>query len=208
MKWFYVKSKRNVEESIITITSLFVLVIAIVINTKSPINQSNNTYMFLSLEWFESLLGIFIFEIFLLYCKHLISKQKKNFKKWQLFLTTNGIKCNGYVKEIRYIKNNNFEFKVSYFSELYKKDISFWTPIVNVKSINNMEKILCDVFEFNEQYNIINYDSELIKVNEEKQEVQFNLNPIKLFNTIYKKYTNIDWFDNKIAVNFRIKKDG
>lgn len=207
MKYYYVESKYSVEEKIIIFVGLIIFAIALISNTKSSINQSNNAYIFLSLEWFESLIGIIIVEFFLLYCKYLFSKKRKNFKKWQSNLIDSGTKCNGYVKEVRLIKKNKFEFRVSYFSELYKKNIDFWTPLVEIKNLNIEKKILCDVFEKTRNIQNKDYDNELINVDENKREVSFSLNPSKLIKTVNKKYTDINYFDNKVAVNFYIKNN-
>lgn len=170
-------------------------------NTISPINQSESAYLFLSIDWWESMIGIVIIDIFLIYCGGLIGKNKKNFKKWRLNLIKNGVKCNGYVKEIRVVGECSYEFKISYYSELQKKNIYFYTEMIYMPIVvDSSKKILCNVYESFEQQQNEDYDSELIGMSENR--IYFNLNPIKLFKVVSKKYSRT-WFGNTIAVDFR-----
>ena len=76
MKYSF-KSKVEQSEIICYIVIIVATLLAIVANTISPINQPNqyNTqlYELFSNDWWKSMFGIFIFDIFVFYCIYLIS---------------------------------------------------------------------------------------------------------------------------------------
>lgn len=112
----------------------------------------------------------------------------------------NGIKCKGYVKEIRLWSGDSFEIKVSYYSKIQKKDITFELPRIKFKTVDLTKQIICDVYESHEYHKIEDYDSELINISGNK--IYFNINPVKLFKVVHKKY-NRKCFGNAIAENFK-----
>lgn len=199
MNYKYMKEK-NIKETILSyILSIILLLFAIIGNTKSPINQAENAFDLFSIKWWISISGVILIDIFIIYCGKILDTERKNYKKWISYLVENGVKCNGYVTEITYVKKDTYKLKICYYSELQKKDIDFYASNIIIKTLDKNKKILCDVYEISEQHKIPDYDAEVIRVDENR--IDFNINPIKLFKVVRRKYQR-KWFGNIVAVDF------
>lgn len=199
MNYKYMKEK-NIKETILSyILSIILLLFAIIGNTKSPINQAENAFDLFSIKWWISISGVILIDIFIIYCGKILDTERKNYKKWISYLVENGVKCNGYVTEITYVKKDTYKLKICYYSELQKKDIDFYAFNIIIKTLDKNKKILCDVYEISEQHKIPDYDAEVIRVDENR--IDFNINPIKLFKVVRRKYQR-KWFGNIVAVDF------
>ena len=199
MNYKYMKEK-NIKETILSyILSIILLLFAIIGNTKSPINQAENAFDLFSIKWWISISGVILIDIFIIYCGKILDTERKNYKKWISYLVENGVKCNGYVTEITYVKKDTYKLKICYYSELQKKDIDFYASNIIIKTLDKNKKILCDVYEISEQHKISDYDAEVIRVDENR--IDFNINPIKLFKVVRRKYQR-KWFVNIVAVDF------
>lgn len=197
---YKIEKSIKAEELICYITSIIILLAAILSNTKSPINSSELACVIFTVDWWKSMIGVILLDIFIIYCGLLIGAERKNFKKWHSNLLENGIKCKGYVKEIKLWGKNSFEVKISYYSEVQKKNITFESPRIKFTTVDTTKQIICDVYECHEYHKIEDYDSELINIS--GNNINFNINPVKLFKVVHKKY-NRKWFGNAIAENFK-----
>lgn len=194
------------EEKICYITVILVTTIAIIANTISPINKPNqyNTHVYelFSSSWWQSMIGIFIFDIFIAYCIYLISANRRNYIRWRKKITDSGIRLDGIVKEIRFIKPNIYRLKVSYFSNIYQKENVFEIPEIYIEDLDTNKKIVCDVYELSDIDEKHDYDSDVFTIKDNS--VSMNANPLKLLTTLHKKYTDKN-FGNAHAENFKYK---
>lgn len=202
MNYKYIKEKSVAGTIICYVTGILLIVCAIIGTTKSPINKTESAQILFSWEWWIMMSGVILMSIFVVYCGKIVDAERKNFKKWMSYLISNGVKSNGYVKEIRYIKQNTYEFKICYYSELQKKDINFYAPQIFIPNLDINKKILCNVYEMSEKHKIEDYTSEVIKIDENKHRIEFSVNPFKLPKVVKKQYDR-KWFDNILAVDFQ-----
>lgn len=203
MKFKYFEEEMKEQEITCYIMALIILIAGIIGNTKSPINQMEKAYIFLSIEWFESMIWIILAVIFVIYFGRLFAANRKNFKKWYIYLMKNGIVCNGKIIEIRFIRKNLFQLKVNYYSKLTNKEMEVYLPHVFIPNLDITNKnLVCDIYEILEQHKDEDYTSELIQVDAKNGKVYFHLNPFKLFANV-RKIHNKKWFGSVIAVNFR-----
>lgn len=206
MDYKYENEKESKETIIIYMFCIIISISTIISNTSILIEKmkqpSKDSYIWI--VWFASIFGIILLDIFLVHFAKLSETERKNFIKWKNYLTSNGIKINGVVKEIRYITQNNYKFRIGYFSELNKNDIEYETSIINIPKLDYNKKILCDVYESREYKPVVDYDAEAIRISGNKIELTFN--PFKLYKIIAKKYRR-DWFGNAVAVNFHYEKE-
>jgi hypothetical protein len=156
-----------------------------------------------TLETAKTLAGLAAFELVILYFASLFSAERRNFEKWYNDLINKGVKCNGTVTQIDMYDNNVYKLSVCYYSEVHKCDLTVTLPKIKFKEpLDTKRTVLCDVYE-NRQYDkLVNYDSELIEVSQNK--INFSINPIKLLMVIHKKY-NREFFGNAIACAFKYK---
>lgn len=200
------KNKMGWEEVVCYITIILVTAIAIIANTISPINQPNqyNTevYELFSSSWWQSMIGIFIMDIFIAYMIYLIGAKRRNYIKWRKKITDNGNRFDGTVKEIKFIKSNMYRLKVSYFSDIYQRENVFVIPEIYIKNLDTNKKIVCDVYELADIEEKHDYDSDIFTIKDNS--ISMSANPIKIFKTLHRKYTDKN-FGNAHAENFRYK---
>ena len=205
MNYKYEIEKKRKETKIIYIVCTIMSLLAIISNTSLLIEDVKQDFNLPSLMvWFGIIIGVVLFDIISIYFGNLFEAERKYFIEWKSFLLNNGIKENGIVKEIKYINTNTYELKISYFSELHKKDIEFYTPKINIPNLEHTKKIICDVYESREYKPVVDYDTEAIKISGAKMELTFN--PFKLCKIVEKKYKR-EWFGNAIALNFHYENE-
>lgn len=202
MTYKYEKEKNVTATIICYITAILVIVFAIIGTTKSPINKSESAQNLFSLEWWVMMSGCILMSMFVIYCGKIVDTERKNFKKWMSYLINNGVKCNGYVKEIKYIKQNTYELKICYYSKLQEKDINFYAPAIFMPNLDHDKQISCNVYEISEKHKIEDYTSEVINVDENAHRIEFSINPFKLFKVVKKQYDR-KWFANTLATDFQ-----
>ena len=152
MKYEYSEEKNRNEIIFAFIICIIVLLFCVLGITKSPMNTSENSYDAFSKEWWETIIVIVLVDTFVIGTSLHLGAKRKRIIRWHSFLIEKGIKCNGYVKEITYIANFCFKFKIGYYSELEKKEINFYTPSIIIKNLDYNKKIICDVYEIAQQY--------------------------------------------------------
>lgn len=203
MKYSYMK-KISWEEKLLYTLIIIVTVFAIYANTISPINQptqyNTEIYEIFTSNWWKSMIGIFIFDIFTFYCIYLFSSKRRNYKKWRLELEKIGHKCSGEIKEIRFISSNLYRIKVSYYSNLSQENKVFEIPNIYFENLDTNKKIVCDVYETDKMKEQHDYESDIFSI--EDNNINININPFKLITTVHKKYTDKN-FGNAHAINFR-----
>ena len=203
MKYSYMK-KISWEEKLLYTLIIIVTVFAIYANTISPINQptqyNTEIYEIFTSNWWKSMIGIFIFDIFIFYCIYLFSSKRRNYKKWRLELEKIGHKCSGEIKEISFISSNLYRIKVSYYSNLSQENKVFEIPNIYFENLDTNKKIVCDVNETDKRKAQHDYESDMFSI--EGNNINININPFKLITTVHKKYTDKN-FGNAHAINFR-----
>lgn len=197
MNYKYKKYKINDKLILSYISSIILLLFAIIGNTKSPINES--AFELFSIKWWISISGVILIDIFIIYISKILDTERKNYKKWISYLVENGVRCNGCVTEITYVKKDTYKFKICYYSKLQQKNIDFYAPIIIIKTLDVNKKILCDVYEISDYHKIHDYDAEVIRLGENR--IDLNINPIKLFSVVRRK-SQRKWFGNMVAVDF------
>ena len=204
MNYKYEKEKKRIETIISYVVSISILVLTVIGNTSILMNQTYGDFYLALLKWCGSIIVVILVDIYILYFGKLYDTETKNFIKWYSYLLENGIKCNGYVKEITYVKQDAYKLKICYYSELQRKDIEFYAPIINIQDLDQNKKVLCNVYEVTKQKPEEDYDSEVINVSGNK--IELTLNPFKLFKLVGRKYKR-EWFGNAIAVDFHYENE-
>ena len=197
LNYKYEKSKNRMESIICKLISLGIFLFSIEMNTSL---FSNHIYGYFKMKTF-SWCSIFIISIclYILHFGILFNRERKNFIRWYYNLQDNGTRCKGYVKRIKYIKQNTYKLKICYYSKLEKKDIEFYTPIIIIKDLEHDKRILCTVYESTQREE--KEDSCFKKENINKNKKELTLNVYKLFEIMEKRQRK-KWFGKAIAQDF------
>ena len=202
MKYSYI-NKMQWEEKCCYIIIAIVTVLGFIANTISPINQPTKDYQevykILSSDWWKSMIGIFVFDIFIGYGAYLFGCQRRNYVKWRKKIINEGFKNDGTIKQIRFLTDNFYELIISYFSNVYQEEKIFSTSVC-IQNLDINKKIICDVYELNNFEERKHYENDMITIN--GNTISMSANPLKLLVTVHKKYTDKN-FGKAHAENFR-----